>query len=270
VSEEEVIKRSLKPQTRTSLKEGLAEAGVKSGMVLLVHSSLSSLGWVCGKEAALILALEDLLGPEGTLVMPAHSGDLSHPRLWSMPPVPKHWWPTIVETMPAFSKDLTPSRGMGKVAECFRKQKMVIRSNHPHYSFCARGKYAEYINGRHSLNFGLGIDSPLEKIYELKGHVLLIGVGHDSNTSLHLAEYRASYASKKIVKCWAPLNQDGERVWKSFYDIDLENNDFNQIGKDYEDHTSCQQTKVGQAKIRLLGQRSMVDFATEWMEKNRK
>ncbi|MDZ7838607.1 MAG: AAC(3) family N-acetyltransferase [Actinomycetota bacterium] len=133
-----------------------------------------------------------------------------------------------------------------------------------------RGKYAEYITENHSLNFGLGMDSPLEKIYELEGYVLLIGTGHDSNTSLHLAEYRANYGSKKIVKCWAPVNQKGERVWKGFYDINLECSDFNQIGKDYETRAGTRQARVGQAKIRLLDQRSMVDFATKWMEQNRK
>jgi aminoglycoside 3-N-acetyltransferase len=64
------------PVTVDSLKKDLTALGVKPGMVLLVHSSLSSLGWVCGKSVAVIEALEFLLTPDGTLVMPTHSGEL--------------------------------------------------------------------------------------------------------------------------------------------------------------------------------------------------
>ncbi|MDZ7838608.1 MAG: AAC(3) family N-acetyltransferase [Actinomycetota bacterium] len=138
MSEEEVIKRSLNPQTRASLKEGLAEAGVKSGMVLLAHSSLSSIGWVCGKEAALILALEDLLGPDGTLVMPAHSGDLSHPRLWSMPPVPRTVVANHSRNHACFQQRPYPFQGDGESRlNASGNRKRLSRSNHPHYSFCA-------------------------------------------------------------------------------------------------------------------------------------
>ncbi|MDD3776150.1 MAG: AAC(3) family N-acetyltransferase [Actinomycetota bacterium] len=270
MSEEKVIKRSAEPQTIDSLKQGFCEAGIKEGMVLLVHSSLSSLGWVCGREPAVIMALESLLGPEGTLVMPSHSGDLSDPRLWSLPPVPKSWWAPIKAAMPAFQPDLTPTRGMGNIAECFRKQKGVIRSCHPHYSFCAWGKHALEITRKHSLDFGLGQYSPLARIYDLEGYVLLIGVGHDSNTSLHLAEYRANYPHKKIVKCWAPIMIGGQRVEKSFYDINLECNDFNLIGKEYEQQQEYGCATLGLARIRLYNQKSLVDFAEKWMENNRR
>jgi aminoglycoside 3-N-acetyltransferase len=77
------------PVTVESLKRDLTMLGVKPGMVLLVHSSLSSLGWVCGKSVAVIDALESVLTSEGTLVMPTHSGELSY---WQHPPVPEAWW----------------------------------------------------------------------------------------------------------------------------------------------------------------------------------
>ena len=85
----------------------------------------------------MILGLEEVIGDEGTLVMPAHSSDLSDPSIWKNPAVPESWWEMIKENMPDFEPDLTPTRQMGAIPECFRKQSGVLRSNHPQVSFAA-------------------------------------------------------------------------------------------------------------------------------------
>ncbi len=206
MTEAETIKRTRgRPVTVTSLTADLSALGVTPGMTLLVHSSLSALGWVNGGPVAVILALENALRPEGTLVMPTHSGHLSDPAEWQDPPVPETWWETIRQTMPAYDPDLTPSRGMGAIPESFRRQKDVLRSSHPHFSFAAWGKGAAVITERHALELSLGEHSPLARIYDRDGWVLLLGVGHDSNTSLHLAEYRADYPGKRLITCGAPV-----------------------------------------------------------------
>ena len=86
MSEMESIKKLDIPLTRDSLAADLRNLGVQPGMTLLVHSSLSKLGWVCGGQVAVIYALMDALTSEGTLVMPTHSGDLSDPEPWENPP----------------------------------------------------------------------------------------------------------------------------------------------------------------------------------------
>jgi aminoglycoside 3-N-acetyltransferase len=262
------------PVTVSSLNHDLKKLGIVPGMVLLVHSSMSSLGWVCGGAPAVIEALTLALGPEGTLVMPTHSAELSDPKDWRNPPVPESWWQTIRDEMPAFEKDKTPTRRMGVIAECFRQQQGVLRSNHPQVSFAARGPLAPTIVDGHMLEYCLGEGSPLARIYDLGGFVLLLGVGHGNNTSLHLAEYRATYPGKKSDLRGAPIFANGKRQWATYKDIQDDDSDFEDIGAGFEtqvDKTTSQVSvgKVGIGQARLMSQPALVDFAAKYMEANR-
>jgi len=272
MSEKETIEKSSRPQTVKTLVKDLKNIGVREGMVLLVHSSLSSIGWISGGAVAVILALEEVLGKEGTLVMPTHSGDLSDPAKWENPPVPINWCEEIRKTMPVFDPALTPTRGVGIIPEVFRKQEGVVRSDHPQVSFAARGKHAEYITNGHSLEYAFGEQSPLGKIYKLDGYILLIGVGHINNTSLHLAEYRADYPSKSEETSGLPLMVSGRREWVDITDIKSHTDDFEDIGSAFfkSNDISVKEAEIGQARSRLFRQKDLVDFAVRWMEKNRK
>ena len=273
MGEKEVIEGSTNgPVTIETIKSDLEALGVTPGMTLLVHSSLSSLGWVCGGAQAVIIALEEVVRTYGNLVMPAHSGDLSDPSGWRHPPVPESWWDVIRETTPAFDPDLTSTRGVGKVAETFRKQTDVLRSAHPQVSFCAWGENCLDIVQDHQLEYSLGETSPLARIYERDGWVLLLGVDHSSNTSLHLAEIRAAYHKKEIVRCGSPVTIDGHRRWKQYDDLDYDESDFQELGRDFlrDAREEVKQGAIGHAKCQLFSQVLCVDYARRWFEKKRR
>lgn len=273
MSEDSVIDKTKTPATVESLQRDLRALGLEPGMVVLVHSSLSAMGWVCGGAVAVVAGLQGILGPSGTLVMPAHSGDLSEPGKWENPPVPESWWPVIRENLPAYDPVLTPTRAMGIIAETFRKQSGVLRSSHPQVSFCACGPHAAQIIDDQSLDFGLGEDSPLARIYDLNGFILLLGAGHGSNTSMHLAEYRANFPARKVVREGAPINASGSRQWATFEEVEPDSSDFDRIGEDFlksDAGKGVLRGRVGLADCQLMPQRDVVDFAVAWLEENRK
>ena len=268
MSETNAIGKANAPRTRQSLAADLRLLGLEAGVTVLVHSSLSSLGWVSGGPVAVVQALMDVLTPSSTLVMPTHSGDLSDPARWENPPVPQSWWQTIRDTMPAFDPRYTPTRGMGSIVETFRKWPGVLRSAHPAMSFAAWGRHAQLITAGHDLDYPLGEASPLARIYDLDGWVLLLGVGYDSNTSYHLAEYRAPGAEPDILG--APVLVEGQRQWVEYKDIDIDSQIFPDIGAKMEEVVPLSLGQVGSAQSRYFRQRAAVDFAQEWLAQHRR
>lgn len=264
--EVEAIANANLPGTRQSLTADLRKLGVKAGMTLLVHSSLKSLGWVNGGPVAVIQALQDVLTPAGTLVMPAHSGEYSDPARWINPPIPKAWHQLVRNTMPAFDPRLTPTRGMGRIAELFRTWPGVQRSSHPHVSFAAWGQHAEFVTANHSLENSLGENSPLARLYDLDSYVLFLGTSYDTNTSFHLAEYRADVRQQVVMG--APIMGENGPVWTTYADIDINDDSFPAIGAEFAETGAVVLGQVGSASCRLFSQRAAVDFAVAWLRGN--
>jgi aminoglycoside N3'-acetyltransferase len=174
--------------SRAEVADHLRELGVEGGGVLLVHTSFRAVRPVQGGPVGLIEALRDTLGPDGTLVMPSWSGDDDDP-----------FDPLTTPTPPS----------LGVVAETFWRLPGVLRSHHFH-AFAAAGPKAARVTSD-PLPLPPHIpESPVGRVHDLDGQVLLLGVGHDADTTLHLAELLAGVPYR--VPSYCTVLQDGRPV----------------------------------------------------------
>ncbi|MBN6040932.1 aminoglycoside N(3)-acetyltransferase [Amycolatopsis sp. 195334CR] len=252
--------------TRDSLTADLRAAGVTAGQTLLVHTSLRSLGWVAGGAVAVVEALREVLGPDGTLVVPAMTGENSDPAHWSAPPVPPEWWEPIRRTMPAYDPAVTPSRMMGAVAEVVRTWPGARRSAHPQTSFAALGPRAAEITDDHALDCRLGEKSPLARLEAVEAQVLLLGADFANCSCFHLAEYRIPGPSEEVA--FAALTPAG-REWVTLTERRIDSDDFGSLGADFERDRPVRQGTVGAARTRLFLLADGVSYAERWLREHR-
>jgi aminoglycoside 3-N-acetyltransferase len=257
-------------QTRDSLATDLRRLGVRPGDALLVHSSLRSLGWVCGGATAVVQALLDVLGAAGTLVTPAQTARNRDPSTWTAQSVPTAWWPTIRENLPGYHPLLSPSENMGVVAECVRTWPGAIRSAHPQTSFAAIGPLAGSLLSGHALDSQLGEESPLARLEDVDAKILLLGVGFERCTAFHLAEYRLPRRLYRKLSC-AVLDRGGGRRWVDYVGLRLDAGDFATLGAEFEARSGVVVTgDIGSSEARLFPLRVAVEFARTWLSDHRR
>jgi len=231
-------------------------------MTLLVHSSLSSIGWVVGGAPTVVRALLHVLGDRGTLVMPASTPHCADPATWSSPRVPGPWLAEVREHLPIFDSRTTPT-SRGAICEAFRTWPDTLRSDHPVESICARGVAASTITGEHPLAFSEDPGGPFGKLYDLDCRVLLLGVGFNRCTALHFAE---SLLDRRRVKTLRfPVLENGQRVWKEVPNVgDDKDIHFPAIGYEYVSAGGVRSGTIGDAQSMLFPMRGLVDFAVSW------
>lgn len=151
--------------------------GIVPGDTLFVHSALSSIGNVDGGADAVIDALLEAVGEDGTVAVSTLS--FGHP----------------------FCAETTPT-GVGAISETFRKRPEAKRSLSPIHSIAAIGAKAEYLVRDHEeyLN-ACGLGSPYTKLRDMDAKILLLGVDMNRNTTLHAIEdiMNSCYLEKRAV-----------------------------------------------------------------------
>lgn len=214
-------------------------------MVVMVHSSLGSVGWTEGGPNTVIAALLEVIGSRGTLVMPAESPQLGDET-----------------NQDVFDPRTTPTT-MGAIPEAFRSHPGTLRSGHPLVSVCANGSRAHEITARHALEFSEGRGTPFEKLYDLDAWTLLLGVGFNRCTSLHYAE--SLVPKRRTMISRFPIVENGERVWVERLSMGTDNGThFPIVGQRFADAGQVQRGKVGRADALFFRTRALVDFAEEY------
>lgn len=153
--------------TREDITRALAALGLGRADAVMVHSSLSSFGHVAGGADAVVDAVLDAVGPEGTAVFPTYSGG----RLQD-------------ETISIDARIYT-----GAIPKAARRRADFVGSMHPFYSLCAKGPLAaELAAACDRYIFASASEKFLHLLGERGGKALLLGVDHNSNSSVHLVE----------------------------------------------------------------------------------
>jgi aminoglycoside 3-N-acetyltransferase len=221
---------------RQVLIEQLRTLGVVPGSVLIVHTAFSRVGPVNGGPQGLIDALRSVLGTEGTLVMPSMTDEDDRP----------------------FDPAASPCAGMGIVAETFWRMPGVLRTDNPH-AFAAVGPRAAEITAPQPVDLPHGVDSPVGRVRDLDGYVLLLGVGHDADTTVHLAENIAGVRYRK--RAHATVMLDGGPKRFDYGEIDHCCENFSLLDEWLEAGGRQRRGIVGHAEARLARSRDIVDAA---------
>ena len=259
----------MKTVVKSEIADALRTIGLERGDSVIVHTSLGKIGYVCGGAQVVIEALIETVGEKGTIMMPTQSWKNLDPETGVHWDADKTDWDRIRENWPAYNKAITPTNTMGAVEEMFRSWPGAVRSDHPSRSFAAWGRNAEYLTKNHDLSDIFGDTSPIGKLYDLDGKILLIGVDYDKNTSIHLADVRAEYRGKHTCVEHSAVMENGKRVWKAYETLFVDGEDFKDIGIAFEAVHTVNTAAIGETELKIMKQRELVDFAIEWIEKYR-
>lgn len=209
--------------------------GVGDGDVLLVHTSFRAVRPVERGPAGLIEALVTAIGPEGTLVMPSWTGDDHEP----------------------FDPAETPAASdLGIVADIFWRLPSARRGRHP-FAFAARGPKADLITADPLVLPPHQAESPIGRVLACDGRILLLGVNHDANTMVHLAEMLAGVPYRTPHHITVAGKHGPER-------IDYLENDhccalFRTVDDWMKRHGLQRDGIVGHAPSRLMRSRDIID-----------
>jgi aminoglycoside 3-N-acetyltransferase len=182
--------------TRGDLVAGLQGMGIGAGSRLQVHSALSQLGYVEGGAECVVDALLEVVGPEGTVMVPTFN----------------HGGAEIYDVR------TTPSVN-GAVTEALLRRPEACRSIHPTHPYAAIGQDAAELVAGHLEAGTFGRRSPLGKLADRGGHILLLGVGMNRNTAAHIGETMARVHCLGFSQFPRQILLDDGRVVRAWSDL---------------------------------------------------
>lgn len=260
--------------THGTLAGDLRALGLRAGDLVMVHASLRALGPVEGGPQAVLDALLDVLGPEGTLLAFVS---------WDRSPYEetldgRELAPDLRGAWPAFDPATAPPYGeFGAFNRFICAHPGVRRSAHPDANMAAIGRLAEDLTRDHALLEGYGPGSPLERFVQHGGRVLLLGAPLDAVTVLHYAETLADIPGKRRVRYEVPVLREGRKVWLPAENFDTngilevfaregEPDAVESIARDYVAAGNGRRGMVGAAACHLFEAGPVVAYGVQWLE----
>jgi len=240
----------------------LRTLGIRRGGVLMVHASLRGSGL---RDTEVRDALLDVLGPAGTLVVPAFTRENSrtsraHRALTSG--LSERERTDLEASMLPFEPLTTPCRAaMGVLAECVRTTPGAVRSAHPQTSLAGVGPRAAELLDGHDPHCLLGERSPLARLYAARAQVLLLRVGFGVCSAFHLAEYRTDPPRpRRRYEC--VVGEKGN--WTSYEDTALDDRGFAALGSELPPEL-VEFGRLAGRTVTLVEMRPAVDFVRDLM-----
>lgn len=255
--------------TQTSFVDDLISLGIRSGDGLFVHASMSAIGATVGGARTILESLQKAVGEPGLIGMPGFSSDASFPASVDRSSLTKDQIAEVEDAVPGFDVEKSPTSGMGIIAETFRTWPGTKRSDHPAVSICLNGKNASELLEEHSLAWATGVETPLGKLLDRQSmKILLIGVGWNRCSALHTAE---TLAEHKRTKTRRFKNGGPNGSWIETPDVaDDMNRLFPKVGEAFEKAGAVTFGVFGDAECMVCDFRSLVDFASGWIDRANK
>lgn len=258
---------------RDDIANDLTGLGLGSGDLVMVHASMRALGPVLGGPNEVIEALIEVVGPDGTVMayVDWEDGAQSHTRADRGTQLPRR----LLDGWPAFDPmKARADRSYGILPEFLRTWPEACRSGNPGASVAAVGARAAWICADHPLNYGYGPGSPLAKLVEVNGRVLLLGSPLERVTLLHHSEHMARLPDKRVIRYREKLLRDGRGEWVDIEEFDTGDpvvdaapeDHFDRLMRAYLVQADVREGKVGSAESFLFEAEPLHRFAVDWME----
>lgn len=241
-------------------------AAVPPGGVWIVHSSCRSLGPVEGGADAVMEALIAALGPQGTLMVPTFTTNLTDPACWPVPLTGDERL-AVMARIPTFRVDRSPSFEMGVLPEAVRRHPASRRSAHPTTSWAAIGPQADDLLAHHPLDDPEGEGGPLGRAWRLGATILLIGVGQDRNTTIHLAESMLDLPHLHAMRDRYPVDGPGGRTWHEVEKTTHCSDGFVALEPLLVEAGALRTFSLGDARVRVMSVPDVVRVATELLRR---
>lgn len=257
--------------TRASLAADLAALGLAPGDAVMVHASVSKVGRLLDGPDTIIAALSDAVGPKGTVLAYADWEARYEDLVDEDGRVPQEWREHITPFDPRRSRAI---RENGVLPEFLRTTPGALRSGNPGASIVALGARAEWFTADHPLDYGYGEGSPLAKLVEAGGKVLMLGAPLDTLTLLHHAEHLADIPGKRIRRLEVPLATPAGTQWRMIEEFDtgdpivegLDEDYFAAIVSEFLASGQGRRGLVGTAPSVLVEAKTITAFGVNWLE----